>query len=299
VRAPQGVSARRWCKPDRAVERSGEALRRPRTRRAVAEGEGPGASVEARVGVTLTASGRGRHPRPTGSHREAPREFSGPPFARRAGARHALHRAPHRAGRRRARPHAGDDRRRLARRARRPGDADVDPVRPGRLGPRPRTGQRRQRTAARGDRAAGPRGAARPRRVEHRAHPDARARVPRHRDPAGDPAQRPRGPGLVHRLHALPAGDLPGSARGAAELPDRRVRPDRSRRRRCLDARRVHGRRRGDAPAASRGQVGVGHLPGRRRHAPADDRRPADPGGVAEHQHRARRRRRGERSDGE
>ena len=38
---------------------------------------------------------------------------------------------------------------------------------------------------------------------------------------AGHPAQRAGEPGLVHRLHAVPAGDQPGPARGAAQLPDR------------------------------------------------------------------------------
>ena len=38
--------------------------------------------------------------------------------------------------------------------------------------------------------------------------------------PRRDPAQRARGPGLVHGLHAVPARDQPGPARGAAQLPD-------------------------------------------------------------------------------
>ena len=38
--------------------------------------------------------------------------------------------------------------------------------------------------------------------------------------PAGDPAQRPGEPRLVHRVHAVPARDQPGPARGAAQLPD-------------------------------------------------------------------------------
>ena len=32
------------------------------------------------------------------------------------------------------------------------------------------------------------------------------------RTPAGDPPQHPRSPGLVHRLHPVPAGNLPGPA---------------------------------------------------------------------------------------
>ena len=42
----------------------------------------------------------------------------------------------------------------------------------------------------------------------------------RHVHAAGDPAQRAREPGLVHRVHAVPARDLAGPARGAAQLPD-------------------------------------------------------------------------------
>ena len=45
---------------------------------------------------------------------------------------------------------------------------------------------------------------------------DDRPRLPRHDHAAGRPAQRPREPGLVHGLHAVPARDLPGPARGAA-----------------------------------------------------------------------------------
>ena len=37
---------------------------------------------------------------------------------------------------------------------------------------------------------------------------------------AGDPAQRPREPRLVHAVHAVPGGDLAGPPRGAAQLPD-------------------------------------------------------------------------------
>ena len=40
--------------------------------------------------------------------------------------------------------------------------------------------------------------------------------------PRRDQAERAGEPGLVHRLHAVPAGDLAGPARGAAQLPDRR-----------------------------------------------------------------------------
>ena len=73
----------------------------------------------------------------------------------------------------------------------------------------------------------GPR-AAHPRLAEPSGRGDDRPRLPRHHHAGGDPAQRARGPLLVHRLHALPAGDLPGPPRGAAQLPDRRGRPDRA-----------------------------------------------------------------------
>ena len=44
--------------------------------------------------------------------------------------------------------------------------------------------------------------------------------LPRHAHAAGDPAEHPREPGLVHRLHAVPGRDRPGPARGADQLPD-------------------------------------------------------------------------------
>ena len=68
---------------------------------------------------------------------------------------------------------------------------------------------------------------------------DDRARLLRHAHPGRGPAQRAGEPRLVHRLHAVPAGDLPGPARGAAQLPDRRQRPHRPADRRRLAARRV------------------------------------------------------------
>ena len=46
------------------------------------------------------------------------------------------------------------------------------------------------------------------------------AGLPRHDHAAGDPAQRAREPGLVHGVHAVPARDLAGPARSAAQLPD-------------------------------------------------------------------------------
>ncbi len=102
------------------------------------------------------------------------------------------------------------------------------------------------RPARRGLRAAG---AAELRALAARNRPaerDDRARLPRHHHPGGDPAQRAGGPGLVHRLHAVPARDLPGPARGAAQLPDRRRRPHRPADRQRLAARRGHRGGRGD-----------------------------------------------------
>ena len=95
--------------------------------------------------------------------------------------------------------------------------------------------------------------------------------------PPVDPAQRPGEPGLVHRVHALPAGDLAGPARGAAQLPDRGRRPHRAADLRRLAAGRGHRRRRGDG-AVPPGRQGQGRrLPGRRRLLPADHRRDPDP----------------------
>ena len=70
---------------------------------------------------------------------------------------------------------------------------------------------------------------------------------------AGVAAQHLGEPGLVHRLYAVPAGDQPGSAGGAAELPDHGRRPDRPRGGQRIDARRGHRGRRGDDADASRG----------------------------------------------
>ena len=106
----------------------------------------------------------------------------------------------------------------------------------------------------------------------HAARADDRARLPRHRHPGGDPPQRARGPVLVHRLHAVPAGDLAGPARGAAQLPDDGRRPDRAADRQRVAARRGHRRRRGDDAGAARQPQGDGRVRRRRRRAAADDR---------------------------
>ena len=122
-------------------------------------------------------------------------------------------------------------------------------------------------------RARGARRAARAGRPQPGAHLDDRARLPRHRHAAGDPAQRAGEPGLVHGVHALPAGDLAGPARGAAQLPDRRRRPDRAADRRRHPARRGDRRGRGD-DARPAHQQGTGRR-GRSSSTPTCCRRPS------------------------
>ena len=118
---------------------------------------------------------------------------------------------------------------------------------------------------------------------------DDRAGLPRHDHPGRDPAQRARGPELVHRLHAVPAGDLPGPARGAAQLPDRRRRPHRPAHRQRVAARRGHRRRRGDDARTPRQPQGVRPVRRRRRRAAADHRRRAHPRRGDGHRRRRRR----------
>ena len=114
--------------------------------------------------------------------------------------------------------------------------------------------------------------------------------------PAGDPPQRAREPGLVHRLHAVPAGDLAGPPRGAAQLPDDGRRPDRAADRQRVAARRGHGRRRGDdaCPPGARAPRSAATVPRRRRLPAADPRRAPHPGRAA--RHRAARRGRSRRA---
>ena len=64
--------------------------------------------------------------------------------------------------------------------------------------------------------------------------------------PPGDRAQRAGEPGVVHGVHAVSAGDQPGSARGPAQLPDHGRRAHRLRSGQRVAARRGDGRRRGD-----------------------------------------------------
>ena len=113
--------------------------------------------------------------------------------------------------------------------------------------------------------------------AEPAADPDDRPRLLRHHHAVGDPPQRAGVAGLVHRVHALPAGDQPGPVGGAAQLPDHGRRPDRSADRRREPAGRGDGGRRGDdaGPAQHQDRDGV---PARRRHAAADRRRGPHPG---------------------
>ena len=124
--------------------------------------------------------------------------------------------------------------------------------------------------------------AARVRRAEHGQPVDDRPRLLRHDHAGGDQAQRAREPELVHRVHALPAGDLPGPARGADQLPDHGHRPHRPRHRERVDARREHRRRRGRCcwPAAPPSPTSQ-RLRRRRGHPAADQGGARQPGGGA------------------
>ena len=91
-------------------------------------------------------------------------------------------------------------------------------------------------------------------------------------------------PRVVHRLHALPAGNLAGTARGPAQLSDHGLRSDRDGDRQRIDARRSDSGGGGDdALPARRQEREHDDLRGRRR-AAADDRRHQDAGATARHQ---------------
>ena len=79
-----------------------------------------------------------------------------------------------------------------------------------------------------------------------------RARLLRLPHAAGDPAQRPREPRLVHGVHAVSGRDRAGTPRGAAELPDDGHGPHRAGDRERVAARRRDGGRRGDGDVATR-----------------------------------------------
>ena len=123
------------------------------------------------------------------------------------------------------------------------------------------------------------------------AHVVAGLGIRRHDHAAGHPAQRARGPRVVHRVHPVPAGDLARPTRGAPELPDHGERPHRDGARQRVAARRGH-RSRGSHDAAPSGRCREEHAVLRRRRLPpADHRGRADQGGAARARGRGRRRR--------
>ena len=87
-------------------------------------------------------------------------------------------------------------------------------------------------------------------RAEPAVHLADRPRLFRHHPAGRDPAQHPGESGLVHGLYAVSAGDQPGAAGGAVQLPDHDLRSDRARRRQRLAARR--GDRGGGGDGAGR-----------------------------------------------
>ncbi len=118
-----------------------------------------------------------------------------------------------------------------------------------------------------------------------RAPIDDRSRLLRHDHARRDQAERAREPQLVHRVHALPARDLAGSARGAAQLPDDGRRPDRTQHGERVDARRVDRRRRGNAARSTCLQVRLtpcsSSTPTRCRRAPRCSRTGRRPSGSS------------------
>ena len=102
-------------------------------------------------------------------------------------------------------------------------DELIDAGRP-RRDPRPSAARAAARASTRPRRSCA---SARSPAAERGVHVADRHGLLRHDHPAGDPAQRAREPGLVHGVHAVPARDLPGPARGAAQLPDHGQRPHR------------------------------------------------------------------------
>ena len=173
--------------------------------------------------------------------------------------RTTLRRAPHR---HRARRAGGDARRarlRVARGADRRASCPAS-IRERAPLPLPRPDERsRGARAAAGDRGREPRA-----EVVHRPGLLRHAHAGRH------PAQRARESGVVHGLHAVPAGDLAGPPRGAAQFPDDGLRPDRHGDRECVDARRGDRRRRGDDALPARRQGERARVLRRRRRASAD-----------------------------
>ena len=165
------------------------------------------------------------------------------------------------------RRHIGPGRRRIARDAARARpwpslDELIDETVPASIRCAARSSSAAARTEARAARRARARS---PRRTRSSGRSSAWATHDTHH-PAGHPAQHPGEPRLVHAVHAVPGGDRPGPARGAAQLPDDGRRPDRparSRTRRCSTRRpppprrwqmctRSHGERRAPTRSSSR-----------------------------------------------
>ena len=94
----------------------------------------------------------------------------------------------------------------------------------------------------------------------------------RHRDAQGHPAQHPREPRLVHRLHALPGRDLAGPDGSTDQLPDDGRGSHRHGDRERLAARRGHRRGRGDDAREAQREEQEQGLHRRRRLPSADDR---------------------------
>ena len=128
----------------------------------------------------------------------------------------ALRPPPRRSRRRRDRGHAGHGRRHLPGRPDRRRRARQHP--PGQPPGPPGGGHRR----------GGPGPAPGLRRPQPGGRVHAGHGLLRHDHAGGHPAQRPGEPGLVHGLHAVPAGDLPGPPRGPPQLPDHGHRPHRA-----------------------------------------------------------------------
>ncbi len=168
------------------------------------------------------------------------------------------------------------------------GYASLDELTTAALPPGLRRRQHAGRPAARGDGGRGAAPAPGPGGPEPGADLHDRPRLLRHRDPGRHPPQRAGEPRLVHLLHAVPAGDLPGAAGGAAELPDDGRGPDRPGGGRRLAARRGHRGRRGD-DAGPPGRAHRQHLPGRRPVPAADSRGAGHPGRAAGHRPGGRR----------
>ncbi len=187
---------------------------------------------------------------------------------------------PHRSRRGPAGRHAVDDRGGGPRRVARCRSPRLHPRR-GAPGPAVRT-----------DGAGGPHvpaGAGRPEPGGDLAH---RHGVLRHLHAAGHPAQPAREPGLVHRLHALPARDQPGPARSAPELPDDGRRPHGHGPGQRLDAGRGDGGRREHDDVSTAVQEPERHLRRAPGHPSPDDRRPPHAGRTGRHRPGGRRHRR-------